>query len=173
MLDKVLDRAGSIAIIIASIVFIGVVVHKYLITEKGTSDLPDKIPIGKKLDLPDINWEGNGHTVVIALQKGCIYCTESAPFYRRLNQEISGKQNISIVAVLPNTVENSREHLKALEMPFNEVRQSQFESIGVSVTPTLLVADKTGTVISGWIGKLPSEKETEVLQMLTRLSQNN
>lgn len=173
MLDKVLDRAGSIAIIIASIVFVGVVVHKYLIAEKRASAPPDKIPIGKKLDLPGINWEGNGHTVVIALQKGCIYCTESAPFYRRLNQEISGKQNISIVAVLPNTVENSREHLKDLEMPFNEVRQSQFKSIGVSVTPTLLVADKTGTVISGWVGKLPSEKETEVLQVLTRLSQNN
>src|SRR5882672_1689084 len=173
MLDKMLDRSSSIAIILASIVFIGVVVNKYLIANKRASALPAEVPIGKKLDLPDINWEGNGHTVVIALQKGCMFCSESAPFYRRLNQEFSRKQHLSIVAVLPDTVENSREHLKALDMPFNEVRQAQLKSIGVSGTPTLLVADKTGTVISGWVGRLPSEKETEVLQILTQLSQNN
>jgi thioredoxin-related protein len=173
MLDKILDRAGSIAIIIACIVFIGVVVHKYLIADKRASALPAEVPIGKKLDLPDVTWEGNGHTVIIALQKGCIFCDKSASFYRRLNHEISKKRNISIVAVLPDTVEDSREHLKVLDMPFNEVRQSQFKSIGVSGTPTLLVADKTGTVINGWVGKLSSEQETEVLQVLTRLSQNN
>ena len=75
--------------------------------------------------------------------------------------------------MLPSTVENSREHLKALETPFNEIRQSQFKSIGVSVTPTLFIADNTGTVTAGWIGKLPAEKETEVLEALTRLGQNN
>jgi len=173
MLDKVLDRSVSIAIIIASVVFVGVVAHKYLIANKRSSALSAEVPIGKKLDLPDINWEGNDHTVVIALQKGCNFCSESAPFYRRLHREISSKQNISIVAVLPGTVENSREHLKTLEVPFNEVRESRLKSIGVSATPTLLVADKTGTVIAGWIGKLSSEKETEVLEALTRLSQNN
>lgn len=173
MLDKVLDRSVSIAIIIASVVFVGVVAHKYLIADKRSQALSAEVPIGKNLDLPDINWKGNGHTVVIALQKGCNFCSESAPFYRRLQREISGRRNISIVAVLPSTVENSREHLKALETPFNEIRQSQFKSIGVSVTPTLFIADDTGTVTAGWIGKLPAEKETEVLEALTRLGQNN
>ncbi len=173
MLDKVLDRAVSIAIIIASIIFVGVVAQKYLFANKGSSASPAEVPIGLKLDLPEINWERNGHTVVIALQKGCKFCSESAPFYRRLHREISNMQNLSIVTVLPSAVENSREYLKTLEVPFTEIRESRLKPIGVSATPTLLVADKTGTVIAGRIGKLSLEAETEVLSALSRLSQNN
>src|SRR5215475_7166642 len=108
MLDKILDRSASVAIIIASIVFVGVVTYKYLIANKSSSTLPTDIPIGKKLDLPNINWQGNGYTVVLALQKGCTFCSESVPFYQRMHQEFSGKQNIPIVAVLPTPLEISR-----------------------------------------------------------------
>jgi thiol-disulfide isomerase/thioredoxin len=173
MLDKILDRAASIAIITASIVFLGVAAYKYLIINNHYSTLPAKVPIGKKLDLPNINWEGNGLTVLIALQTKCPFCRESAPFYQRLHREFSGKQNISLVTVFPEPVENSREYLKALEVPFNEIRESSLSSIGVSVTPTLLVVDKTGTVIHGWLGKLPSEKESKVIALLAKVSQSN
>ncbi|MDX2041862.1 MAG: thioredoxin-like domain-containing protein [Acidobacteriota bacterium] len=169
-MDKILDRAVSLAIIIVSIVFVGVVIHKYLIADKGSSASAAEVPLGKKLDLPDIDWEANGHTLVVALQKGCHFCNESAPFYQKLNKEMSGRQNVSIVAVLPDSVENSREHLKKLEVPFNDIRQARLKSARVSGTPTLLVADKTGTVISGWIGKLSSDKEGEVIETIIRLS---
>ncbi len=169
-MDKILDRAVSIAIIIVSIVFVGVVIHKYLIADKGSSASAAEVPLGKKLDLPDVNWEANGHTVVVALQKGCHFCSESAPFYQKLNQEMSGKQNVSIVAVLPDTVENSREHLKKLDVSFNEIKQARLKSVLVSATPALLVADKTGTVIAGWVGKLSSDKEGEVIETIIRLS---
>lgn len=170
MLDKVLDRSVSIAIIIASVVFVGVIAHKYLIENKRSLALTAEVPVGKKLDLPDINRSGNGHTVIIALKKGCNFCSESAPFYRRLHQEISSQQNIPLVAVLPSAIEDSRKYLEALEVPYDDVRVSGLKSVGVSATPTILIADKTGTVVAGWIGKLSSEKETEVLETLTRLS---
>lgn len=169
-MDKILDRSVSIAIIISSIVFTTIVINKYLFTHKRASDLPTT-PIGKKLDFPDINWEGQDYTVIIALQEGCAFCSESGYFYRQLTQEVSEKNNLAIVAVLPNAVESSREYMKTLGVPINEIRQSPLISIGISSTPTLLIADKTGTVVSGWVGKLSSEKETEVLQILARLGQ--
>lgn len=172
-MDKILDRAVSLAIIIVSIVFVVVVIHKYLIADKGTSALAAEVPLGKKLDLPGVNWEANGHTVVVALQKGCHFCNESAPFYQKLNHEMSGKQNMSIVAVLPDTVENSRDHLKKFEVSFGEIKQARLKSVLVSATPTLFVTDKTGAVIAGWIGKLSPEKEAEVLQTLAQLSLTN
>ncbi|MGH9800030.1 MAG: peroxiredoxin family protein [Blastocatellia bacterium] len=168
-MDKILDRAVSIAIIIASIVFVGVVAHKYLIAYKGSSASAAEVPLGKKLDLPDVNWEANGHTVVVAIRKGCPYCDESAPFYQRLNSEISRQKNVAIVAVLPDAIENSREHLKKLGVPFSEVREARLRSVNVSATPTLLLLDKTGVVVGGWIGKLSKAEEDKVLEVLARL----
>ena len=169
-MDKILNRTVNVAIIIVSIVFAGVVIHRYLVTNNAYPALAAEIPVGKKLDLPGTNWEANGHTVVVALRKGCRFCDESASFYQRLNRDISGRKDISIIAVLPDTVENSREHLNKLEVPFSEIKEAHLKSVKVSATPALLLVDKTGTVIAGWIGKLSSEKEQEVIETFVRLS---
>lgn len=168
-MDRVLDRTVSFAIVVVSIVFVGVVTHRYLLTSKISPALAAEVPIGEKLDLPGTSWEANGHTVVVALRKGCRFCDESAPFYRRLNKEISDRQNISIIAVMPDTVENSREHLKNLEVPFSDIKEARLKSVRVSATPTLLIVDKTGIVIAGWIGRLSLENEQEVIETLIRL----
>lgn len=169
-MDKILDRIVNLAIITVSIVFVGVVVNKYLIANKSSPPLAAEIPIGKQIDLPGVNWESNRNTVVVALRKGCPYCDESAPFYQRLNSEIFGRKNVSILAVLPDTVENSREHLKKLNIPFGEVREARLKSVKVSATPTLLLVDKTGAIVAGWVGKLSHDEENKVLETLARLN---
>jgi hypothetical protein len=67
------------------------------------------------------------------------------------------------VAVLPQDVSEGRKYLNELGVPINEVRQSTLESLGVGGTPTLILVDNKGAVTDSWVGKLPPDKESEVL----------
>jgi hypothetical protein len=46
------------------------------------------------------------------------------------------------------------------------VRQAPLSAVGVSGTPTLLLIDGGGAIKESWVGKLPPDKETEVLSRL-------
>ena len=116
--------------------------------------------------MPDINWSEQNKTLIIALQTSCHFCNESAPFYKRLIEDVKSK-NIKLVAVLPTDIEESKKHLDKLGLAAIDVRQSSLDSIQVNGTPTLILIDDRGEVINSWVGKLPPDKETEVLSKLT------
>lgn len=160
---KKIEITANIAIIVVSILIGYVLVQKYLF--RSNTQVPPTVPIGKKLSLPDVDWAKNGRTLLLVLQDGCHYCSESAPFYQRLVGE-THKRNISVVAVFPQSAEVGRSYLNNLKISVNAVKQVSLKSIGVLGTPTLLLVNRIGEVVSGWIGKLPSEKEAEVTRSL-------
>jgi hypothetical protein len=123
-------------------------------------------PIGKRLALPGIDWEKNQRTLVLALQTGCHFCSESSPFYQRIVKQRARFGSTQIVAVLPQTVDESREFLKKLGVTFDEIKQGSFGDIGVRGTPTLLLVNSAGIVTEAWRGKLPTEAENAVLARL-------
>src|SRR4051812_6824706 len=55
-----------------------------------------------KSTLPDVDWQKNGRTLVLALSPSCHYCRESEPFYRKLRNELGRK--VKIVAAFPQTL---------------------------------------------------------------------
>jgi thioredoxin-related protein len=156
-----LKVGADIAIIIVALILGAVVVKKYLFPPPPQA-LPE-ISSGTKVSLPGVDWGQNGKTLVLVLQEGCHFCSQSAPFYQRLVQETSGQPGFHIVAVLPQKVDDAREYLSELNVPVQDVRQSQLDDLGVSGTPTLILVDNHGTVIKSWLGQLPTEKEKEVL----------
>lgn len=158
-----IEIAANISIIAVAIMIAFVLARNYLYKPEGTN-LPTGVA-GTKLSLPDVNWSSNNKTLVIALQQGCQYCAESAPFYQRLIAEALTR-NISIVAVLPEPVEIGKKYLSDLKLPITEIRQSTLKAIGVQGTPTLLLVNSDGDVIDGWVGKLSAEKEPGVLEKL-------
>jgi hypothetical protein len=50
----------------------------------------------------------------------------------------------------------------------DEVRQATLTEIEINGTPTLLLLDRSGRVKHVWLGKLPSEKESDVVTTLTQ-----
>lgn len=96
--------------------------------------------------------------MILALQAGCHYCTESVPFYKRLI-EIAKDKNIKLVAVFPSAIEQSTNYLEELGVNNMEIKQSTLGSLQVRVTPTLILTNEKGEVMNSWIGKLSSEKE--------------
>jgi len=118
------------------------------------------------VNLPDVAWSPQSKTLILAMQTGCHFCNESMLFYKRLIEATKDK-NIKLVAVFPSSVEESRAHLDSLGIKNLEVKQMPLVAIQVRGTPTLILTNSEGEIINFWVGKLPPEEETEVIEKLS------
>jgi len=118
---------------------------------------------GTKLTLPDSNWSLSNQTLLLVLSTACKYCTASAPFYRRLVDRTSMTNNTRLIAVFPQTVQESEEYFARYDVKINAFRQALPASLGAKGTPTLILVDSHGTVIRSWEGMVPPEVENEIL----------
>jgi hypothetical protein len=96
---------------------------------------------------------------------GCHFCSESAPFYKRIIESVKDK-NINLVAAFPTGSEESAAYLRELGLNNMEVRRSPLNNLQVSGTPTLILTNDKGEVTDFWVGKLTPDKETEVINKL-------
>jgi hypothetical protein len=71
-----------------------------------------------------------------------------------------------LTAVLPQPVSEGQTYLKGLGVDINDIKQLPAAAIRIRGTPTILLVDVSGVVTEEWLGKLPSEKEDEVLRRL-------
>lgn len=124
-------------------------------------------PIGKTIRVEDIDWKSSKKTLVLYISTTCHYCDESSPFYQRLVEKYVDDTSMKIVAILPQTVEEGKDHLRSLGLKINDVYSAQLSSIGVNATPTLLLADDAGVVLDMWRGKLSNEREKDVLDRIS------
>jgi len=162
-----LEVLTNLAIVFAAVLLSVVLIKNYLLpyySKDGPRDF--RVPAGAKVSLPGVDWSNNNQTLLLVLQKGCHFCTESAPFYQRLVRETAGRENIHLIAVLPQTFDESKKYLDDLGVTIEEVKQAQLDSIGVYGTPTLILVNNQGVVITSWVGKLSADGEAEVLRRL-------
>jgi rhodanese-related sulfurtransferase len=67
---------------------------------------------------------------------------------------------------LPQAKDEALKYLQDLAVPIGEVHQTNLASLGVEGTPSLILADKNGTVTDLWVGKLGGKSEGEFLRRL-------
>ncbi|MGA9997096.1 MAG: hypothetical protein WBP93_16885 [Pyrinomonadaceae bacterium] len=118
---------------------------------------------GTQLSVPGVNWSESNKTVLLALSKGCHFCSESAPFYQQLAHELAERKDVRLIAVFPQEVGDAKKYLDGLGVSIGDVRQASLGALGIGGTPTLIIVDKSGTVKQSWIGRLNPEREQEVL----------
>jgi thioredoxin-related protein len=118
------------------------------------------------VSVENVDWASHQQWVLLVLQKGCRFCEESMPFYKRLTAQLSDQANAHLVALLPQTEKESRQYLTDNMVDIADVRQASLRSVGVQGTPTLLLVDKNGTVLEQWLGKVPASQEDTVLSRL-------
>lgn len=161
-----IEVASNIAIIVVALLLGGVLVNRYFFSSAAQpASLESKeIKVGAKLPIADIDWSGSDKTLVLALSTVCRYCTESAPFYQKLAGQRAERGEVRLVVVTPQSVDEARRYLSEHNVAVDEIRQASLNSINVRGTPTIITADKNGAVTRSWTGKLPPEKETEVMK---------
>ena len=161
-LYKKIELVANVAIIIVALLIGGVFLKKFLLDNGSQPQL--KITAGTKVPLPDVDWAKNGQTLLLVLQKGCHFCAESAPFYQGLTREMETSKSAKLIAVLPQEVNVGQQYLADLKVPISEVKKINPNFLGVSGTPTLILVNNAGEVVDSWTGKLPPDKEIEVLK---------
>ena len=162
-----LEVLTNLAIIVAAVLLSVVLIKNYLLPRFSNDGPRDfRVPPGAKVSLPGLDWSNNNQTLLLVLQKGCHFCTESAAFYQRLVRETEGRGSIHLIAVLPQISDESKKYLDDLGVTIAEVKQAQLDSIGVHGTPTLILVNNQGVVITSWVGKLSADGEAEVLRRL-------
>lgn len=161
--DKI-GIAANVATVILVVLAGTLLVRGNLISGRHKASVPSpSVQIGADMKhLPiGVNWSANGRTLLLGLQTTCPYCTESAPFFRKLTAAAVGKTRT--VAVLPQSTDAARRYLDGLGVHVDEIKQASLSGIGVSHTPTLVLVDSSGIVRRAWTGELPSEDEADVL----------
>ncbi len=158
-----IEVIANVLIIVAVVILIGVVGQKYL-SSSSSSDAPvhNSPAIGQKILLPDVDFSKSNKNVLLILQRGCKFCSQSAEFYKTLIQKTQGK-NVNIIAVLPQEKEEAEEYLKSLGISGIETRQAQIETFQVGGTPTIVIVNDKGEISNVWVGQLQSDKENEVI----------
>ncbi len=158
-----LEIATNIAILIVATLASAVLVRNYLFPRTTTSERPPSVAVGTSLSVPGFDWRANGNTLVLALSTTCHFCSESAPFYRRLADELS-RRRVHLTAILPQNADESAEYLRALQLQFGDVRQVPLRTLQIRGTPTLMLVDERGVVRHVWEGMLTAEKEQQVFE---------
>jgi thioredoxin-related protein len=165
-IHSTIQTVSNVAIIIVALLFSAVLVKRYLFpsaSPQPSAVVSENIKAGTKLPLTDVDWSKSEKTLLMVLSTTCRYCTESSGFYQKLAQQKAGRGDMRLVAVMPQTVEEAQQYLSEHKVSVDEVRQASLDTINIRGTPTLIVVDKTGAVVQSWVGKLPPEKESEVV----------
>jgi len=164
--QKKIELAANIAIILVAVILGYVLIRQFVFPTPPAPPSQVKQPeAGSKISLPDTDFSTNDKTLILAIRKGCHFCSESASFYQRLAQ-IAPEKGVRLIAAFPHSVEEGEGYLKELNVPIAEMKQADFASLSVGGTPTIILADKNGQIQKAWVGKLPADKETEVINSL-------
>jgi thioredoxin-related protein len=164
-LPKKVELFANIAIIVVAILLAVVLVNRYILARFPQPNAVPEVQIrpGMKLSFPDVAWEKSRKTLLLVLSTNCKYCTESAPFYQQLVARKGSRDDIRIVAVLPQKRDEAQKYLGDHGITVDQIRQAPPGAAYAKGTPTLIMVDSTGSIIESWMGKLPPEKQEEVL----------
>jgi thioredoxin-related protein len=163
--NQKVELAANVLIIVVAVLLVGVIVQKYFFGSSSSQPARLQPTVGSKINVPEVDLSAQPKTLLLVLQKDCKYCTESADFYKRLLEKTQNK-NIKLVAVLPGKIEESKTYLDKLGINNLEVKQSSLDNLQTGGTPTLILTNNKGEVTNFWIGKLPADKEDEVITQL-------
>jgi hypothetical protein len=159
--DKVLDLVVCVAVCVFAVAVVRYVQDRVT----GGVDTENVRTIGSSLAIPGLSLGDTPKTVIIALQAECEYCDASMSFYRDL-AAVSGGRSFQIVAVVPHAAAAGSEMLKAAGVDIPQVVRADFGRLRISATPTVILADRNGTVQNVWIGKLASRTEDLIFAKL-------
>ena len=155
---RIAEIAANIAIVIVAIVIIGNFLWPRLRSKQKPSAPAVAPAVGSTVTLSGVDWQKNGNTLVMVLQKGCRFCEESAPFYQRLHDQRSGQQP-RMVAVIPGDKAETVRYLSDHGVLANDIINTSLEDIKVDYTPTLLLVDQSGHVRAlGWVSLMKVER---------------
>jgi peroxiredoxin len=164
-----IELSVQVVLAIAALAVVGVLVKRTFFPQQiNPANLP-RIAVGQRLNGTNVDWAQHKNNLVFFLRKDCKYCRSIAPLYRQMIEDTANRKNVMLLAVLPDSMEEAKQYLQSLDLPFDNVRSSPLSVFQISLTPSLLLLDDQGIVKGTWVGADPSlEKQmrSEVIALL-------
>jgi peroxiredoxin len=131
---------------------------------------PTEYATGEKAPaITGINYAGKG-TLLLVVRSGCHFCTDSMPLYRKLRATASEK-GVRLVAVSTDPVDVCQGYLASHGVQTDSVLSVSPGALRVRGTPTLVLVDANTIVRKVWSGRLPTDREIEVVAAINGLGQ--
>jgi hypothetical protein len=109
--------------------------------------------------------------VVLYLNSGCKYCTESMDFYRRLGEWRTQDPRAATIVVVGRESESSlRSYTLAHGLKADKVISVKDGDLKLSSTPSLLLVSREGKIQNIWYGRLSPTDEQAVMDRLKATS---
>ena len=156
MYSKYLHRVLNIGIVVACVFLATSLAQRYYIKRSS----------GRTISVPGVEFSRSNQTLLLFLQHDCGACVESMPFYRQLIDTFHDSKNVRLVLITPYQPEFANQFFEKEGLRFETVLQVKRGELGVKLSPTLILADATGTVHGSWIGQLSPQQEIELWNML-------
>ncbi len=158
-----IEMVANVAVILLAVV-IGTIFLKDRFSAPGPQ--VNEVKAGDRLTrLDGWDWAAHDQTLVLALRKGCHFCEDSAPLYKRLlTEHKQGGSATAIVAVFPDNADAVKEVVQSEGLAVQALAGVPLEKLKVPGTPTLLLVDRTGTVLKAWMRMLSPRQELEVMR---------
>jgi hypothetical protein len=162
------EYAANIATVFVAVLISASLMKVYFIPANWLRSVPPPLPPaiseGTSLTplIQGIDWRRNKRTIILGISTHCHFCTESAPFYRRLQSEIG--EGVKVVAVLSEPVEEAANYLTAEGVKPDGIKRVLLQRLGVRGTPTMMLVDERGRVSKVWAGKVQDADQNKVLE---------
>jgi hypothetical protein len=135
----------------------------------GLAEAPTPPPmyqVGERISLTDIDFSSAGQTLLLVVRKGCRFCEESMPFYRRLGDDLTLGRRARIVVVAPDDEAVSRAELQRYEVRADQVVRIGLDQLKVRGTPTAIVVDRASVIRQVLTGRLEETQQRELINLL-------
>jgi hypothetical protein len=165
--SRLLQNVANVGIIIVVIALLSV-----LIRDRIRTAMPPEPPVIKAGDslgslLTDYHGPRARH-LVLALSATCHFCSDSAPFYRRLVMSaVEHGSADRLIAVFSQPPEVGKAYLNQWDIKITNVVQADYSQLNVVATPTLILVKSDGKVERVWVGKLTPDLEREVIALIS------
>jgi thioredoxin-related protein len=162
-------RASDIVFIATCVVLLTVTVLEYARRraplESRRPQAREDVTTGLNVPIQALGAASAARTALVVISPSCIYCQRSLPFYARLLEAAKksrGKVRVAFASL--QSPQKTAPFFKGSGLNPDMIVLPL--EVPVAGTPTLLVFDRSGTVISRWIGQLSPDQETKALRLL-------
>ena len=165
-LPRILELGANLAIIVTSIVLIATAVRYWQNSRSSRTPVRTVAP-GDSLVPAKLPLNPQKRTLMFVLQVGCRFCTSSAPTFRDIIQTVSKRGDVDLLAVLPQNTQTSSGYLEGLGLSLPTFRAS-LSDLHVRGTPTVILCDGAGKVLSVWAGALDEKRGADIVNAVSQ-----
>lgn len=159
------------AAFVVGAMLLGIVALRHAWLPRPNAAVASPIAVGTAAPpLPGIAYSNAGLTVIVAVSTRCRFCTDSMPFYRRLQAEVrAGDRRAQFVAMAVEDVDIIRQYLERHVVTPDAVVSGRDAGFDLRGTPTLILVDHSGRVVDSLQGLLTDDQQSGVVDLVRRL----